>query len=139
MRLTSLYGHIIITWSRQFFANILPGAHFNPMSWEWFGISARKYIDPSRSQLLGVLLEKSGRSTVKWFKFNTLGNYVTKNQRLFQCSVLKLSDNDNSSKSYFWIHNYKEPMKITLRSGWGLLLLKCSLLRLSSSYLCSNV
>ena len=28
----SLYGHI--TWSRQFFANISPAEHFNPMSWE---------------------------------------------------------------------------------------------------------
>ena len=54
-------------WSRQFFANISPGEHFNPMSWGWFGISVQKCIDLSCFQQSMLMLEPFRRSTVEWF------------------------------------------------------------------------
>ena len=63
------------------------------MSWGWFGISVRKYIDSSWFQLSGALLEQSQSSTVEWFS-TWFSNYHAR-KILSSFSIIQRAQSEN--------------------------------------------
>ena len=101
-------GHI--TWSRQFFADISPWEHFNPMSWVVIR-KQRPKIHRFKScfQQSEALLEQFRRSTVEWF--STLGPLwhpqkwaiISKNWTMYRKnSLLESQEGANSTTGIAW-------------------------------------